>query len=118
MIGCGDPSSGYAEYVCPQCGNKKQVPFTCKSRFRTSCGKIYIDKWVEKTVRNIFDVPHRHLIFIIPQELRKIIFNDRTLIKVMMDCASRAALEVLQSRGIDASNDGLCFSSCFGSASK
>ncbi|MEA1901753.1 MAG: transposase zinc-binding domain-containing protein [Thermodesulfobacteriota bacterium] len=36
MIGCGDPSNGYAEYVCPQCGNKKQVPFTCKSRFCTS----------------------------------------------------------------------------------
>ena len=40
MIGCGDPSNGYAEYVCPQCGNKKKVPFTCKSRFCTSCGKI------------------------------------------------------------------------------
>ena len=102
MIGCGDPSNGYAEYVCPQCGNKKKVPFTCKSRFCTSCGKVYIDKWVEKTVSNIFDVPHRHLIFTIPQELRKIIFNDRKLIKVMMDCASRSALEVLQSRGIDA----------------
>ena len=49
MIGCGDPSNGYAEYVCPQCGNKKQVPFTCKSRFCTSCGKIYIDKWVVPT---------------------------------------------------------------------
>lgn len=102
MIGCGDPSNGYAEYVCPKCGNKKQVPFTCKSRFCTSCGKIYIDKWVEKTVRNIFDVPHRHLIFTIPQELREIIFNNRMLIKVMMDCASQAALEVLQSRGTDA----------------
>jgi len=95
-------SNGYAEYVCPHCGNKKQVPFTCKSRFCTSCGKIYIDKWVEKIVGNIFDVPHRHLVFTIPQELRKIIFNNRMLIKVMMDCASQAALEVLQSRGTDA----------------
>jgi hypothetical protein len=45
------------------------------------------------------DISHRHLVLTISQELRPIIFNDRSLIKVMMDCASRAALEVLQSRG-------------------
>nr|MDU9046836.1 hypothetical protein [Candidatus Electrothrix aestuarii] len=40
--------------------------------------------------------------FTIPQELRKIIFSDRMLIKIMMDCASKAAVEVLQSKGVDA----------------
>lgn len=102
MLGCGHPSNGYAEYICPCCFEKKKVPFTCKSRFCTSCGKRYIDEWVEKTVKNIFDVSHRHLVFTIPQELREIIFQDRSLIKIMMDCASRAALEALQSQGVDA----------------
>jgi len=47
-------------------------------------------------------VSHQHLVFTIPQEFRKIIFADRTVIKVMIDRASRAALEMLQSRGTDA----------------
>lgn len=102
MLNCRNPSGGYAEYICPCCFEKKKVPFTCKCRFCTSCGKIYIEKWVEKTVNNIFDVPHRHIVFTIPQELRAIIFKDRSLIKVLTDCAARAALEVLQIRGSDA----------------
>lgn len=28
MLGCGDPSKGYAEYICPRCHKKKKVPFT------------------------------------------------------------------------------------------
>lgn len=102
MINCREASNGFAEYICPNCFKKKKVPFTCKCRFCTSCGRRYIDEWVEKTVKNIFDVPHRHLVFTIPQELREIIFNNRLLIKDMADCASKAAMEALQSRGVDA----------------
>ncbi len=102
MMHCKDPSNGYAEYICPCCFKKKKVAFTCKCRFCSSCGKVYADKWVEKTVQNILDVRHRHIVFTIPQELREVVFQNRLLIKVMMDCASKTALEVLQSRGIDA----------------
>ena len=110
MISCGEPANGYAEYICPNCFEKKKVGFTCKCRFCTSCGKRYVDEWVEKTerqkdrktVKSIFDVAHRHLVFTIPEELRKIIFSDRMLIRIMMDCASKAAVEVLQSKGVDA----------------
>ena len=102
MLQCRDPSNGYAEYICPYCFERKKVAFTCKSRFCVSCGKVYIDKWVDKAVKDIFDVPHRHLVFTIAQQLRDVIYVDRNLIKAMMDCASKAALEVLQSRGADA----------------
>ncbi len=99
MLGCRDPANGYAEYICTKCGRKKKVAFTCKGRFCTSCGKRYIDEWVNRTVNQIVDVAHRHLVFTIPEQLREKIFQDRSLIKVMMDCAARAAMEVLQSRG-------------------
>jgi len=102
MLNCRNPLGGYAEYICPCCFKKKKVAFTCKCRFCTSCGKRYIEEWVEKTVNNIFDVPHRHIVFTIPKELREIIFKDRSLIKVLTDCAARTALEVLQIRGSDA----------------
>jgi len=42
------------------CGKEKKiVPFTCKSRFCPSCGKVYTDKWVEKMLKEMVDVPHQ-----------------------------------------------------------
>ena len=75
-----------------KCGTKERVPFTCKSRFCTSCGKKYVDEWVDKTVDEIIDVAHRHIVFTIPVldikcQGRDIIFEGRSLIKGMMDCA-------------------------------
>ncbi len=98
MLCCREPSGGYAEYCCTHCGTKKRCPFSCKGRFCTSCGKKYTDEWVERTVDELIDVAHRHLVFTVPEELREVIFWDRSLIKVMMDCAAQAALEVLQSQ--------------------
>ena len=40
MIGCRNPQSGYARYVCPGCGDERIVPFSCKTLFCPSCGKV------------------------------------------------------------------------------
>ena len=102
MLSCRDPSIGYKEYMCTKCGETKKVSFTCKSRFCTSCGKKYVDEWVNKTVDKIINVAHRHIVFTIPEELRRSVFNMLFLIRVMSDCASKTALEVLQSQGSEA----------------
>lgn len=54
VLGCGDPKNGYAEYWCLECNGAERriVPFTCKSRFCSSCGKKYSDKLVEKITRD------------------------------------------------------------------
>lgn len=39
MLGCGKLENGYAEYVCPECLERKQVAFSCKSSFCLSCAK-------------------------------------------------------------------------------
>jgi hypothetical protein len=98
MLSCREPSNGYAEYICTHCGTKKKCAFTCKGRFCTSCGKKYTDEWVQRTVDELIDVPHRHLVFTIAEELREVLFWHRCLLKVMMDCAAKTALEVLQSQ--------------------
>jgi hypothetical protein len=43
-------------------------------------------------------VAHRHLVLTIPEELREVFFWNRSWLKVMMDCAAKTALEVLQSQ--------------------
>ncbi len=102
MLSCREPSNGYAEYICTHCGAKKKCPFTCKGRFCTSCGKKYTDEWVQRTVDELIDVPHRHLVLTVAEELRQVLFWHRSLLKVMMDSAAQAAWEVLQSRKSEA----------------
>ena len=47
MLGCGDAKNGYTEYRCTTCGvDIRRVPFTCKSPFCLSCGKVYSDSVV------------------------------------------------------------------------
>ncbi|MGY3718866.1 transposase zinc-binding domain-containing protein, partial [Sutcliffiella cohnii] len=79
-IRCGTSDLGYAKYECVGCHqdtNPKFVYFTCKSRFCHKCGKKYTDDWSEKQQEMIFNVPHRHMVFTIPKELRTIFFSDR-----------------------------------------
>jgi hypothetical protein len=46
MMGCRNPQGGYARYVCPECHEERIVPFSCKTRFCPSCGKVRTDEWV------------------------------------------------------------------------
>ena len=59
LILCRDPSAGYARYICPGCGFDRRVPFSCKTRFCPSCGKVRVDNWVDDIARDLFDVPGR-----------------------------------------------------------
>ena len=61
MMGCRNPQSGYARYVCPECHEERIVPFSCKTRFCPSCGKVRTDEWVNRIAQELLDVPHLHL---------------------------------------------------------
>jgi hypothetical protein len=61
MMGCRNPQCGYARYVCPQCHEERIVPFSCKTRFCPSCGKVRTVEWVGRISQELLDVPHLHL---------------------------------------------------------
>lgn len=94
-IRCGTTDLGYARYECLGCPRNSDpvfVCFTCKSRFCHKCGKKYTDDWSDKQQEMIFNVPHRHMVFTIPKELRQFFFNDR---KKLNELAQQVA-EVFQ----------------------
>ena len=72
---CQTPKNGYKVYQCPECGTKKYVPFTCKSRLCTSYGTKAANEWAEKINHNLLKVPHRHVVFTIPETLWEIFMN-------------------------------------------
>uniref|UniRef100_UPI00374E3D61 transposase zinc-binding domain-containing protein n=1 Tax=Clostridium butyricum TaxID=1492 RepID=UPI00374E3D61 len=71
VLKCKDIRHGYIEFKCYECNISKKVGFTCKSRFCTSCGKIYTDKWIDNMLGELINVRHRHIVFTIPEELRE-----------------------------------------------
>jgi hypothetical protein len=72
MLGCGDPENGFTSYRCPECGELKKVPFSCKSSFCLSCAKIYTDEWVDYIGGALFSgMRYRHLVLTVPEHLRK-----------------------------------------------
>jgi hypothetical protein len=95
VLGCGDPKNGFAEYWCLECDEheRKIIPFTCKSRFCPSCGKIYTDNWVEKMAEEMVEVPHRHVVMTIAEELRSYFYWQRDAITILIESAA----EVLKS---------------------
>lgn len=94
-IKCGTRDMGFARYECLGCeGNSlpKFVCFTCKSKLCHRCGKKYTDDWSDKQQEMIFNVPHRHMVFTIPQELRNVFFEDRKKLNEL----SKQVAEVFQ----------------------
>lgn len=66
---CRKPQNGYKTYQCPKCKKKKYVPFTCKSRLCSSCGTKAANEWANKVHHKLLKVPHRHIVFTIPDKL-------------------------------------------------
>ena len=80
IFACKTDSLGFHQYVCPQCGTTKKIPHTCKSRFCSSCGKIAVDNWAQKSISQFPDIQYRHIVFTLPEQLRALCLVNRKLI--------------------------------------
>jgi hypothetical protein len=67
----------YKIYKCPQCGTKKYVPFTCKSRLCTFCGTKAANEWAGRIHHILLKVPHRHVVFTVSDKLRELLKNPK-----------------------------------------
>lgn len=91
-IKCKDPKYGHATYLCEDCDKVYTVPFTCKSRFCTSCGiKYQLDRAISISEK-LIDCKHRHIVFTIPQELRIYFRTIPKLLDVLFKAAQQTIL--------------------------
>ena len=98
MLHCRDPESGFLTYKCPECGTTKTIPLACKSRICPRCGKKYTDEWADELASSLYAVSHRHMVFTIPEELRKVLDADHGLFKAMMDAVSQTLKQLVKPR--------------------
>lgn len=91
VMACGNKDIlGYNTYVCPECQKKVFVAHTCKSRFCNSCGKVKNDEWIEKAQTRLFNIPHKHLVFSIPWEIRLLFLENRHLLSLLHKSCGQA----------------------------
>lgn len=89
---CKDPKYGHATYICEDCDKTYTVPFTCKSRFCTSCAiKYQMDRAINISEK-LIDCKHRHVVFTIPQELRIYFRTIPNLVDVLFKAAQETIL--------------------------
>ena len=86
MLGCGDAKNGYAIYVCGKCGGeRRKVPFSCKSCFCLSCAKVYTDQWAARIEAILFPgVAYRHTVLTVPDDLRRYFYREAKLLSELM----------------------------------
>lgn len=89
IIGCQDPANGFTVYFCENCNSIKHVLFTCKSRFCNCCGVKYSNDRALSISSKLLDCSHRHVVFTIPDVLRKYFAYDRSLLHQLFDAASQ-----------------------------
>lgn len=77
MLKCKTWDLGSTIFKCPDCGNEKIVPHTCKSRTCSSCGNKYNKQRETSIFSKLFKCKHRHIVFTIPDELRVYFRQDR-----------------------------------------
>lgn len=80
---CCDLAYAKATFTCPLCGVEDYRPVSCKSKFCSSCGKIYAEKWALKLSKDLIDEKHRHIIFTIPDILWRYSAFKRNILVVL-----------------------------------
>lgn len=91
VLNCGDPTLWFATYRCDDCSHNIHIPFSCKSRFCSSCSKPQSDNRFNRLVaRRPSWVQYYHLAFTIPEELRSFFKRHRKALKLLPLIASQA----------------------------
>lgn len=89
MRKCKTKVMGFSTYECPNCHKSINVYNTCKGRFCNSCGIKYSKQRTTEILNHLLDVPHRHLVFTMPDILWNFFLKDRSLLSIPFSAVSK-----------------------------
>lgn len=96
---CGTLYLGYDYFECRNCDNFNIIPRHCHSRFCNSCGVKYAKQLAAKATTLCLDTTHRHIVFTIPEELRKWFRQDRSRLSLLF-VASRNTISSIVNKSL------------------
>ncbi len=89
MLTCCTRECGFAKYVCPHCGNIKTIPFSCKSKLCSRCGKKHTDIWSQIVSEKLLNCDHRHIVLTVSNKLWPFFIDNPSLQKILLDTAAK-----------------------------
>jgi len=88
---CRTEALGIDHYVCDECGEISQVYHSCKNRFCPTCSWKDTMLWAEKIKEQMLDIPHRHVVFTLPNKLNNLINDNKwKLLSALFTAAAEA----------------------------
>lgn len=99
MLKCCTRESGFATYVCPHCGSTKTIPFSCKSKLCSRCGKKYTDIWSQTLSEKLLNCDHRHIVLTITNKLWPFFINNPSLQILLLNTAAKIIKKVFSQKG-------------------
>jgi hypothetical protein len=90
LLSCRHIIRGYQEYHCsnPTCSHTKRVPFTCKGKGCSSCGKKATEIWIHKQHQILPRTSWQHITFTMPSELWDFFWCNRKLLNEIAQLAA------------------------------
>ncbi len=88
ILGCRTPALGGSLYTCDHCDHQVYSYHSCKNRSCPKCCGGETEIWLEKRQKEMLPVKYFHVVFTIPQELRK---HVRSCQKIMYGILMKAA---------------------------
>lgn len=102
LLSCKNKIRGYREFHCsnPNCQHKKIIPFTCKSKACSSCGKKATEVWIHKQNQILPNTSWQHITLTMPCELWDFFWLNRWLFNSAASTAANCLLNFAKKRGI------------------
>lgn len=102
MLSCGLSIRGYATYLCSnqECTHTKLIPFTCKGRFCSSCGKKATAQWIRKQTNELPQTEWQHITFTMPKQLWPLFEANRQLLQELSRLAADTLLKLAKKKDL------------------
>jgi len=102
LLSCKNIIRGYLEYRCsnPGCPHIKRVPFTCKCKACSSCGKKSTEVWLQKQKQILPNTSWQHITLTMPCELWDFFWYNRQLFNLAASIAANCILTMAKKRKI------------------
>ena len=98
MLLCCDPSKGFFYYYCSHCDLVEKKHVSCNSPFCTRCGKKYVDKWSDKTLKRMLNVTYSHVVFTLPSYLWLLIKDNWECFRDLSAASYQVMKEIMSER--------------------
>ena len=73
-----------------ECKKPKFLYHTCKHRFCSTCGSAATYQWAEKTLGNLIEMPHHHIVMTLPKKLRTLSkMNDNLIHDLLFQISTK-----------------------------